>query len=155
MQLLLNVPQRNLVFVIYSVNILLSFPTKRLEMSMSCNLACFVSLTSTTSGFCFAYWSFRIAFTSTERETCPLNVGSQWGLTDIPLPCKPVCGFSLSGGADSRRHGNQLSEKDLKFISRRMTESSMLCCRQNLDLRSSRKSGWNITYGSGKLETQW
>lgn len=27
--------------------------------------------------------------------------------------------------------------------------------RQNLDLRSSRKSGWNITYGSGKLETQW
>lgn len=87
MQLLLNVPQRSLVFIVHSINILLSFPTERLEMPMSCNLTCFVSLTSTTSGFCFAYWSFRIAFTSTEVETCHLNVGSQWGLTEIPLPC--------------------------------------------------------------------
>lgn len=138
MQLLLNVPQRNLVFVLYSINILLSFPTKRLEMSMSCNLTCFVSL---ASGFCFAYWSFRIAFTSTEGETCHLNVGSLWGLTETLLPWKPVCGFSLSGGADSRRHGNQLSEKDLKFISvtRRMTESSMLCCKTEFGLKIQQK----------------
>lgn len=93
--------KRNLVFIIYSINILFSSPIKSMiEMHISCNLTYSISLTSTASGLCFAYWSFRIALTSPEGEACHLNVGvSEAWLTSFTLWAVPPFqkGLTLGG----------------------------------------------------------